>query len=239
MFKLALGFACIAIALLAGAAASRLTRENVTPTPDPLSADGAPATPVASRPIVVPTQNIIVVPTPLPPAPEGALPITFTCPPGWTAQNVTGRHYAFCMPPGWSARIGPVNVPRAGEPEGSAVRAVSADQVAVSGTPRTGTSLTPSTNGSVVDILVTSTQITADTPKQPVCSGAATSVGRVVVAACDLDNTVDPRAPFRYRALYGRPNDASFLMVLVTLGKDVSNEQAQLARQVSATIVFY
>jgi len=66
-----------------------------------------------------------------------------------------------------------------------------------------------------------------------------TSVGRVVVAACDLDNAADSRAPFKYRALYGRPSDQSFLLVLVTLGKDVSNQQAQLARQISSTVVFY
>jgi hypothetical protein len=243
MFKMALAFGCIGIALLVGAFASSMNREAreanpQTPEPTTLARaalNGAEPT----RAVVVPTQNIIVS-TPASPAPpsDGSLPITFTCPPGWTAQNVTGRRYAFCTPPGWSARIGAPNVPRTGEAEGSAVRAVSGEQVAVSGTPRTGASLTPSNNGSVVDILVTSYQITADTPK-PVPCGQQTSVGRVVVAACDLDNTADARAPFRYRALYGRPNDNSFLLVLVTLGKDVSNEHAQLARQISSTVVFY
>src|SRR4051812_28206206 len=131
MFKLALGFACIAIALLVGAAASNLTRKDATPTPDAMGADEPERTPVATRPIVVPTQNVIVATPPAPVAPassDGSLPLTFTCPQGWTAQNVTGRRYAFCTPPGWSARIGAANVPRIGEPEGSAVRAVSAEQ---------------------------------------------------------------------------------------------------------------
>ena len=244
MFKMALALGCIGIALFVGAFASsmnRQAREAEPQTPEPTTLARAALNGVdPTRPIVVPTQNIIVAPTPnLTPVPSDApLPATFTCPPGWTAQNVIGRRYAFCTPPGWTARIGTANVPRSGEPEGSAVRAVSAEQAAVSGTPRTGASLTPSTNGSVVDILVTSYQITADTPKQPVC-GQQTSVGRVVVAACDLDNSTDARAPFRYRALYGRPNDNSFLLVLVTLGKDVTNEQAQLARQIAATVVFY
>jgi hypothetical protein len=173
------------------------------------------------------------------PEPGGSLPITFTCPPGWTAQNVTGRRYGFCTPPGWSARIGAANMPRNGEPEGSVVRAVSPEQVAVSGTPRTGTSLTPAIAGSVVDIYVTSYQLSADLPKQPVCSGAATAVGGVPVAACDLDNAADSTAPYRYRALYGRPSAETFLHVLITLGRNVTNEQAQTARQIASTVVFY
>ena len=119
------------------------------------------------------------------------------------------------------------------------VRVVSPQQVAVSGTPRTGTSLTPASAGSVVDIYVTSYQITADLPKQPLCSGASTSVGRVVVAACDLDNTEATNSPFRYRALYGRLSEDTFLHVLITLGKSVTNEQAQTARQIPSTVVFY
>lgn len=246
MFKTALAFGCIGLALIVGAFASNQHRQAreaglVTPAPTTL-ARAALSGAEPTRAAVVPTQTIIVSTPAVPASPstsDGSLPITFTCPPGWTAQNVTGRGYAFCTPPGWSARIGPANVPRLGEPEGSAVRAVSREQAAVSGTPRVGASLTPSANGSVVDILVTSYQITADTPKPAVCSGAASTVGRVVVAACDLDNAADSRAPFRYRALYGRPNGESFLMVLVTLGKDVSNEQAQLARQISSTVVFY
>jgi hypothetical protein len=239
MFKLALGFACIAIALLVGAAASRLAGDQPQPTPELVDAEDPP-TPAPQRPLIVPTQNIIVSTpfVPVTPGPGDAPPLTFTCPPGWTAQNVTGRRYAFCTPPGWTARIGAANVPRPGEPDGSAVRAVSSEQVAVSGTPRTGRSLTPSSKGSVVDIFVTSYQITADTPKQPTCSQQS-QVGRVAVAACDLDNSTDSRAPFRYRALYGRPNDDTFLLVLVTLGKDVTNEGAQLARQISSTVVFY
>ena len=72
----------------------------------------------------------------------------------------------------------------------------------------------------------------------PVKFGYA-SVGRVVVAACDLDNTEATNAPFRYRALYGRLSEDTFLHVLITLGKSVTNEQAQTARQIAATVVFY
>jgi hypothetical protein len=242
MFKMAIAFGCMGLALLVGAFASsqnRAAREENPQTPLPTTLARAALNGANPTPVVVPTQNIIVSTPASPASPsEGSLPLTFTCPPGWTAQNVPGRRYAFCTPPGWSARIGAPNVPRSGEAEGSVVRAVSAEQVAVSGTPRTGSSLTPSTSGSVVDIIVTSYQITPETPKPLVC-GASTLVGRVVVAACDLDNVTDTRAPFRYRALYGRPDDQTFLLVLVTLGKDVSNEQAQLARQISATVVFY
>jgi hypothetical protein len=245
MFKMAVALGCIAAALLLGAFASSLNREAreanpQTPAPTTLARAALsgvdPTRPPATSAPPAATANPAPITTP---SPDASLPITFTCPPGWTAQNVTGRRYAFCTPPGWSARIGPANVPRAGEPDGSAVRAVSTEQMAVSGTPRVGASLSPSLTGSVVDIFITSYQITADLPKQPLCSGAASGVGGVVVAACDLDNASDARAPFRYRALYGRPNGESFLLVVVTLGKDVTNEQAQLARQISSTVVFY
>ena len=66
------------------------------------------------------TPQAVTLTTPQPG--NGTLPLTFTCAEGWTAQNVTGRRYAFCTPPGWSARIGAANTPRAGEPEGSAVQ---------------------------------------------------------------------------------------------------------------------
>jgi hypothetical protein len=239
MFKLALAFACIAIALLLGAVASsmnREARENATPTPDAMGADETPKTPVRQIASSV-TPNLVVINTPVPG--DGTLPITFTCPPGWTAQNVVARRYAFCTPAGWVARIAPAGVPRFSEVEGSMVRVVSPQQVAVSGTPRTGTSLTPAGAGSVVDIYVTSYQITAELPKQPLCSSGSMSVGRVVVAACDLDNTEATSAPFRYRALYGRLSEDTFLHVLVTLGKSVTNEQAQTARQIASTVVFY
>src|SRR5215212_8517943 len=124
MFKLALAFACIPIALLLGATASRLTRENATPTPtpDPMGVDEAPKTPVGPVPASV-TPNLVVINTPVPG--DGTLPITFTCPPGWTAQNVVARRYAFCTPPGWVARIAPAGVLRFSEVEGSMVRVVS------------------------------------------------------------------------------------------------------------------
>jgi hypothetical protein len=240
-FKLALAFGCIGAALLLGAFASSLNRqarENATPTPDPLGVSEPQRTRVPVTSVAPPTTpQAVFVPTPQPG--NGTLPMTFTCPQGWTAQNVTGRGYAFCTPPGWSARIGAANTPRNGEPEGSAVRTVSPEQVAVSGTPRTGTALTPAAAGSVVDIYVTSYQLSADLPKQPMCTAPTIAVGGVPVAACDLDNATDNSAPFRYRALYGRPSNETFLHVLVTLGRNVTNEQAQTARQIASTVVFY
>jgi hypothetical protein len=237
LVKFAAGIGCIALAVMLGAAAGRLTQTAPTPTPASTEEASAPAgRPDATLPPGV-TPNLVVVHTPVPG--DGSLPEGFVCPAGWTPQNVAARRYAFCIPPSWIARIAAAGVPRSTEVEGSMVRVVSAEQAIVSGTPRTGTSLSPATNGSVVDIYVTSYQVSADLPRQPACTSPTATIGGVTVATCDLDNTSSSNAQFRYRAYYGRLNVDTFVHVLVTLGRNVSNEGAQTARQIAATIVFY
>ena len=119
------------------------------------------------------------------------------------------------------------------------VRAVSPEQVAVSGTPRSGVSLTPSMNGTVVDIFVTSFQMASDLPKQPLCSENATSGGGAPLRACDLDNTSDNVSPYRYRELTGQPAPQTFLRMLIVTGRNAPNEATQVSRQLLSTLVFY
>jgi hypothetical protein len=238
--KLAGALACIAIAISLGAIAAQLTEKTATPTPAVPTEEAGAAVPTPRVAQDIPpgvTPNLFSVNTPVPG--DGSLPRGFSCPEGWTPQNAAARRYAFCIPPGWVARIASAGVPRVSEVEGSMARLVSPEQLFVSGTPRTGTVLSPASNSAVVDVYVTSYQVSADLPRQPVCTAPSTMIAGIVVAQCELDNTASSNAPYRYRAYYGRLNVDTFVHVLVTLGKDASNQLAQTARQVAATLVFY